>query len=559
MSASNRASRRGDPAITAAIAANGGLSHNGGGDGGSGNSSVSMDALVRQSPTGGVADYGGSSPTNRSSAVPYAQQQSTAQHYGGSARGSHTNRALYSPHNLASGVAFDDDDSTAQRFSATSSAKTLERMHGSNYNSGRNVNPQTSNFYHPNSYMANAAGQGHPNGAFDGQLAAAVPLREDDPRLGGGGGGQNNNAGMLPSSAQAKGDSLPSCAILTFQLLLLAGASVIFTFGVTGTADRLTGAEGWDEVLTVIGMLFIFPILLFLYRLVSPLIPRLQQRTENAVWYWVLRTVLVGSFILQSTLFMLYLVRYNDNWHYFFLVPDVIIVLMMIVSTRLTTLWSFLYVIVTATKMGLFWFNLEKKTFVEKGNILGINGFLAMLMLILPMVHYPVIISRLEAGMTMTEAYTTNMAAVFAHILHVMDSLELYMQGEDRLTLSGTVQYLLLLLALMGFVACSVYYITLFFRDEESENIIRRFQTNALGDLESTRDESMLHYFLWSMIFIDLPYGSLRFVAFLVHNENTILSPFFAKNIAMIGSVLMLLFYNNHQSRRTANAKGAVK
>lgn len=504
-----------------------------------GSSQVSMEALVkgRGSPT----DYGGSSPTQRGEAKP---TRSAAQPHP-----PNTNRRLpddddassvHSSQNTASRGAFN----TASHFSGDENAAMIAGG-GTTLHSNSNATSARSNYYHPNAYMAQnpshttlAGGSGHIS----------------DPQFGEGGGGgvgTTGSTGIVPSATSS--NRSVSCFILLGQLSLLVVASIIFMFGVTGTAERVTGLEGWDEVFTVCGMLFIFPILLFLYRLIAPMIPRLPPRRENTVWFWLLRAVLVGSFILQSAFFLIYLAKYNGDWYYFFILPDALICLMMLASTRLTTLWSYLYISVMATKMGLFWFNLDPSNgpnvFQEKGNKYGVNGFLALLMLILPMIHYPVIISRLEAGMGMTEAYTTNMAAVFAHILHIMDSLELYMQGQTRRALAADVQYMLLIFALMGFVACSIYYITLFFRDEAAEKIIRRFQSNVLGDLETSKDESLLHYFMWTMIFIDLPYASMRFVAFCVHN-NTKLSPFFAKNIAMIGSVLMLLFYNNYQNTR---------
>eukprot|EP00742_Colponemidia_sp_Colp-10_P017063 GILJ01019596.1.p1 GENE.GILJ01019596.1~~GILJ01019596.1.p1 ORF type:complete len:436 (-),score=50.31 GILJ01019596.1:63-1349(-) len=406
--------------------------------------------------------------------------------------------------------------------------------------------------------MGGVAVGGGGGGGGGGATASNSILRDIQPRdevavdvmgsLGGGGG-------------RGRGSALPSCMILTVWLLLLLAGTTIFIFGVTGSAVHITGLEGWDEVFTVCGMLVMFPILLFLYRFISPMIPKLSAKMEGRVSYYTLRCILVGSFILQASLFLVYLTKYNDRWYFFFVIPDVVICVLMLISTKLTTIWAHLYVIVMALKMGLFWFNLDPSEgpnlFQEKNNVYGINGFLAVLMLILPMVHYPVIISRLEAGMTMTDAYTTNMAAVFAHILHGMDSLELYMQGQDRQSFAADVQYMLLLFALMGFVAGNLYFIALFFRDEAAEKIIRRFQSNVMENLEGSRDESLLHYFMWSLFMIDLPYASMRFIAFCVHG--TMLSPFFAKNIVMIGSVTMLLFYNNYQHVRSEKetAKGS--
>eukprot|EP00758_Cryptobia_borreli_P001164 Tbor_TRINITY_DN1995_c0_g1::TRINITY_DN1995_c0_g1_i1::g.3549::m.3549 len=189
-----------------------------------------------------------------------------------------------------------------------------------------------------------------------------------------------------------------------------------------------------------------------------------------------------------------------------------------------------------------------RSSFRDRSVAFGSNGFTAVLMMSIPIIYYPVIISKLEAGMPITEAYSTDMAAVFAYTIHFMDFLELYMIGFERQSFQPDVQYMMVMFSIMGFMACNLYYIELFFRSEEMETMVKHFQPIAatvdsgFSAAGTGKDEALLHYFIWAVFYIDIPYASLRWIAFCVHG--TVISFFFAKNILMITSVGMMVIYH---------------
>ena len=353
----------------------------------------------------------------------------------------------------------------------------------------------------------------------------------------------------------------PRITKVTFLEQLSVFAQVVFAFsslavflcGISGHAYYLTASEGYDEVFTVVGSLFVFPFVFVAYRLLYPYFPTFNSQLESTLWYNGLRVALAVVYGIQQGFLLAYLTHYVSRLCYVFLLGDIVLLFLMILSTKFTSVWANLYVLLMAVKMGIFWPILDQsKTkdnpFANLNNTLGPNGLLAILMTTIPIIQFPVLISKLGGGSTtIVDAYTGNMAAVFAHTLHYMDVLELYFQGQERLKFADDVQYLLLLFALMGFVSCNLYYISLFFSDDTVQRIVKKFQPTAMDAMETTKDETLLHYFMWVVFFVDLPYACMRFIAFLVHG--TTISTFFAKNLMMMASVAMLMVQHSRERK----------
>jgi hypothetical protein len=357
--------------------------------------------------------------------------------------------------------------------------------------------------------------------------------------------------GSSPDAPRTRKQALIAFAQLGFSFVMC----VCFIIGLTGHADIFTQTSGWNEVFTVVGSLFIFPIATATYNAVSFLLPQVTKQTEALLWLHGLRVALFASYIGQQGLFLAYLVTYSGSLTWLFLIPDVLYILLMLGSQfygKFPSLWVNLYILTLGGKLAVFWPHLDQSdtnTFANKDNALGPNGLMATLMLTIPIVEFPVLISRLKTGMPIVEAYTFNMAAVFAHTLHFLDVLELYFLGLSRKDFAADVQYLLLIFSVMGHVASNFYYVSLFFSDSSVEQVMYRFQPTAIVDVlaskDATQSENLLHYFVWVLFFVDLPYGAMRFVAFCVHG--TRISTFFAKNLMMMSSVTMLLFQHSRK------------
>ena len=373
--------------------------------------------------------------------------------------------------------------------------------------------------------------------------------------------GPNHQGASNSSFSNSSEKSLRQTIFTTLLLLVSLVASVFFVFGILNKSDLLFNESGWNEVCTVLGSLFVFPVMSIVYEFVAKRLPRLSKSTESTLWFYGLRIALLCVYCVQQGLFMTYLVLYSGSLCWLFLIADIPFLVLQLISTKFTAIWMHLYIIVLAVKFGVFWPNLDQSDaadnpFANRDNQLGPNGLLATLMLTIPVIQFPVLISRLKLGMSMTEAYTTNMAAVFAHLLHFLDVLEMYMLGLERRAFASDVQSLILIFVMMGLITSNLYYIALFFNDDTVERMLQKLQPNtfdALGGGNSVagEDESLLHYFVWVLFFIDLPYGTMRFVAFIVHG--TKISTFFAKNLMMMASVIMMLVQNSKKRTLAAS------
>lgn len=423
--------------------------------------------------------------------------------------------------------------------------------------------------------------------------------------------------------------TLLSTASFVAQIAFFIISIVVFSLGISGLSSKITDAPGYDEIFTVIGSLFIVPFVVIVLRFVTPYLPKPNPNVERLLWYYTLRAVLLFSYVAQAVILIVYMATYMtdvpNRLFLLFLIPDSIVFILMLLPSRFTTVWSHLYVMVLAVKLGLLWSYLDNEGVQSGGGILdgigglgrgfntasstskstsssdgdsgfaisglkkvsevvvalwngdaipysrtaslsdvldyssrtfstadsisnknselGVNGLLSTLMLSIPMVNYPAVLSKLQSGMSIFDSYAHNMAAVFAHTIHIMDVLEMYMLGVQRQQFAATVQYMILIFSLMGFVSCNIYYTSLFFSDAAVDRMIRRFQPTAMDSLETASlDQTLLHYFMWVVFFVDLPYAAMRWVAFCVHG--TQLSTFFAKNVVMLVSVAMLMMYH---------------
>jgi hypothetical protein len=133
-----------------------------------------------------------------------------------------------------------------------------------------------------------------------------------------------------------------------------------------------------------------------------------------------------------------------------------------------------------------------------------------------------------------------------------MDTIDMYfILLQPSSSFSDDVRYMLLMFSVMGAVACNLYHVLLFFdMDDGSDTAAGAVRLRRLGDVaalsssEGTKDERLLHYLLWLLFFVDLPYAAVRLVAFVVHG--TQISVFAAKNFMMVTASTILVI--NHSS-----------
>ncbi|KAF5220287.1 hypothetical protein ECC02_006723 [Trypanosoma cruzi] len=333
----------------------------------------------------------------------------------------------------------------------------------------------------------------------------------------------------------------------SFAFILLA--FVMFVLGMSGKSHIIVRVKGWDEVFAVVGTCCFFHPATVVYQWASrmPCMARLQ---ESRIIFHALQFLLSLAYLAQQTVLMAYLVLYFGPFCLLFLISDIAIAAMMAMTMLLQSLpmpiarhWPAFYVLGQAGKLVVLWSALGEPMVAAPR--MGVNGLLGTLMLTIPVVQFPVLISRIRVGMSLTKAYTTNMAAVFAHVLHFMDVLELYFTGVEVRQFSGNVKLLVLFFAVMGHITCNLYYASLFFKDEETVRFLRRFEeprgddADLIARTEQARDDELFHYFLWTFFFIDLLYAVMRLVLFVVNGTDV--SVFLGKNFMMIVGVVMLL------------------
>jgi hypothetical protein len=334
-------------------------------------------------------------------------------------------------------------------------------------------------------------------------------------------------------------------AYTVFRICLALVAVFFFIIGAFDQGAKI-GAPEWSQVFTVFGANTIFWLMFPLYNVVRGWLPPLPPPHMLS---WIMRGLMLLLYIVQQVSWMVYLVYHLGPLCYLFLIPDVLL-LILGTRTRLTAVWATIYILVTGTKMCVLWSQLSENAFNSKDNTYGPNGLKALLLLIIPMIQFPVLTARLAQGADLFEAYTQNMAAVFMHTLHVLDALDMYLMGANRESFPYDVQYMLLMFAMMGLISCNLYHVLLFFSVEdatESHLRVRRFGElaglSAKGD--GMKDERLLHYLLWLLFFVDLPFAVVRLVAFLVHR--TQLSVFLAKNAMMMTACVMLVLNHSGQ------------
>lgn len=370
-------------------------------------------------------------------------------------------------------------------------------------------------------------------------------------------------------------------------------AIILFIFGAAGEAKLWTrGVSGFDEVFCIIGACTLFLFTKDFYGPIRKLIPPLPP-------VHILTRIVVGMHVLlvigQVGVLQAYLVEYVGIAMLGFLGVDLLL-LPVVVFDQYATIWATLYVVLTNVKLYLIWrtafFNPD---FTASRTSLGPNGLLAASLLTLPVIQLFIITSRLKRGLDLLSAYTTNMVAVFAHTLHVMDVTALYMTGShDESAISGDSQYLYLALSIFGGVAANLYHVLLFFPTQDdatpaTSNAITAalggvgggggrytaagaggfFDTAtssggalralggrsgkrrgggardvaSLGASEGTQDEGLVHYLMWLVFFVDLPFGSVRLVSWWVNGG--ILSSLAAKNLMMITAATHLLIVHS--------------
>ncbi|ORC84126.1 uncharacterized protein TM35_000491320 [Trypanosoma theileri] len=329
------------------------------------------------------------------------------------------------------------------------------------------------------------------------------------------------------------------------SLVFTLAAFTLFVLGLSNNSRLIVGVDGWDEVFAVIGSYWFVPAAIAVYHFSSHL-SFFTQETETRLSFYILQTLLLLAYLVQQGLFMAYLVTHVGRLCWIFIVPDFIVASMMMTTFQrilFVRQWPMIYILTQAGKLATLWPQMNDK--LANSTRLGPDGLLGTLMLTILIVQLPVLISRLHAGTSLTKAYTTNMAAVFAHVLHFMDVLELYFTVLELQDITSDVQQLVLFFAVMGHITCNMYYAVLFLKDEATLEFLRRFEgpnqggTDLIGITEPAKDDELLHYFLWTFFFIDLPYAVLRLVELAVNGKDV--SVFFGKNFMMIVGVVMLL------------------
>jgi hypothetical protein len=367
-----------------------------------------------------------------------------------------------------------------------------------------------------------------------------------------------------PSSSgdDDSGSGVTKLAFRIGQILLVIVSLIFFFFGASNKANIIVQTDGYNEVFLVLGCLFLGPVIYTLYELATKFCaPTMKPSTELKLWTWGIRVAITLSFLAQAACLMVYLYAYVGQECLAFLVADIILLAIMLLRMSWTSLWTTIYVLIFAVKIGIFWPNLDPSAtdnhssttpapsgnhFLSIYNDLGENGWLATLFITIPIIHFPVHLSRLPTAGSIPEAFMSNMGAVFAHMLHYLDTLELYFLGVKRTGLPVDVQYLILMFSLMGCVTCNVYFISLFYQDDTVEKTLKRFQPSVVGVFsaeEGVKNEDLLHFFLWMLFFIDLPYAALRGIIWIVHGTD--LSVFFAKNLMMMASVATLIIQHS--------------
>ena len=334
--------------------------------------------------------------------------------------------------------------------------------------------------------------------------------------------------------------------------VILGLLAVFFlAIGASKNGQRLLHAGEWNEFMTVTSVCTLFFLAFPLYGVARRVLPSMPSTT---VISYALRALWVAVYIMQVAGLIAYLTMHNDKLNYLFLIPDIALALL-IFRTKATAFFATLYVLILCVKMMILWPALTTANFNSPNNPLGPNGLKVLLLLTIPNVQFPVLTARVGKGTDLFDAYTQNMAAVFTHTMHVMDTIDMYFillqpQGDD---FSVDVQYMLLMFSVMGAVACNLYHVLLFFdMDDGTDGAAGAVRLRRLGDVaalsgrEGTKDERLLHYLLWLLFFVDLPYLAVRLIAFLVHG--TQISVFLAKNFMMITASTILVINHSHST-----------
>lgn len=366
------------------------------------------------------------------------------------------------------------------------------------------------------------------------------------------------------------------------KVLIALSAAAAFGFGVIDRSQLITIAPGYDGVFTVVGGIVLFFFLFPLYSAARNFFSMPPQRYIE----WSVRLVFLAIFAVQCGLLVAYLIFLNSDWRYvFLLIPDLVLFGVMLKTTAYTSIWATVYTLSVVAKLAILFGKLNDPQFLSQDNPLGQNGLTVILLLTIAVVQFPVTLSRLMEGMDIYEAYTANMAAVFAHTLHLLDCVSLYINlGIDQAVFPTAVQQLLLMLCLMGVACINVYYILLFFVSSSDSVIdgaggttgsgsgvgnagiagaaagmplsskgivtgagmLRGGASGPGGDAGAPGgmgaggdNEDLLHYVMWCVFFVDLPYFVVRVMAWFLHDVS--LSPFVAKNIMMATSAALMV------------------
>eukprot|EP00759_Apiculatamorpha_spiralis_P053120 PhF_6_TR6106/c0_g1_i4/m.8987 len=268
-------------------------------------------------------------------------------------------------------------------------------------------------------------------------------------------------------------------------------------------------------------------------------------------WSLVLRVILVLLYAGQQILLDWYLIILTDSLSIlYFLIADVFVLGCHLSSkTRLERLGAYSYPIVMCVKLGQL-LPVAEKTISQ--SIFGPSGLVVSLLMSIPITQLPVQISLLDSGRSLHDAMTYQMDAVFAHTLHVIDSLNLFFMAFDPLwTFTGAVQNLMIILTIISFLTANVYYLALFVKKHPAEQnnnnssmsfaggnssmagnlsmFSSRFEamfthdgvagggTQQQQQQNTSYDEDMLHYLIWLVFYIDLPLLTTRVVLWASH------------------------------------------
>lgn len=376
----------------------------------------------------------------------------------------------------------------------------------------------------------------------------------------------------------------------------------------------MTREEGFDEVFLVSGASVMFLFVMPIFNAVRRILPGMPHVD---VLYKACVVLHVSLVVVQIAVLQAYMVRYVGMGTLGFLAIDLLLIAT-VVFDQWATAWATLYIALLNLKFYLIWrvafFAVE---FLDNVDSLGPNGLLVACLLTIPIIQFFVLIHRLRRGMDLFSAYTTNMVAVFAHTLHVLDVTALFMSGSLREVAANysDSMYLYLVLSITGGMAANIYHVLLFFPSNDDDDnggaggdakamhalgeyfgrnnraiMMMRgglFEDNStgggrigggggdagflkqgrggffggnstrsggrkggskrsgarnvasLGASEGTQDEGLVHYLMWLVFFVDLPFGSIRLVAWWINGVQ--LSSLFAKNVMMCVSATHLL------------------